>query len=83
MQITLNLRGLLAQYHPPGAGRDPRPLEVEDDATIGSVLAQLGVPRELAHLVLVNGVQVPGSRVETTLLHAQDLLAIWPPLSGG
>lgn len=83
MQITLTLRGMLAEYLPPGTGRYSRPVEVADDATIDTVLTHFHVPRELVHLVLVNGVQIPEAQLVTTPLHAHDTLAIWPPLSGG
>ena len=83
MQITLTLRGMLAQYLPPGTGRRSRALEVADDATVDAVLKHLAVPEELVHLVLVNGVHVHTAQLGTTPLHAQDELAIWPPLSGG
>ncbi len=83
MQITLTLSGMLGDYLPSGDGARERPLEVRPDATVGAVLDELGVPRELVHLVLVNGVRVAPSRLGTTPLHARDALAVWPPLSGG
>ena len=83
MQITLTLRGILAAHLPPGSGRHTRRVEVSEGATIEGALAQLRVPGELAHLVLLNGEQVPVSRLANTPLRAEDTLAIWPPLSGG
>ena len=83
MQITLTLRGSLAEYLPPGRGRRERPLEVADGATIRAVLTRLAVPDELVHLVLLNGVNVPPRDLESTVLRPQDSLAVWPPLSGG
>ncbi len=83
MRITLTLRGSLARYLPAGTGRYSRPLEVAVDATVGSVLKHLALPEDLVHLVLVNGEHVPSSQLGTTPLHAEDTLAIWPPLSGG
>ena len=83
MQIALTLRGMLAEYLPPGTGRYSRPVEVADDATIATVLTHFHVPKELVHLVLLNGVHFRQEQFDATLLHAQDTLAIWPPLSGG
>ncbi len=83
MQITITLRGMLTRYLPAGSGRQSRSVEVADDATIDAVLTHLDVPKELAHLVLLNGEAIPTSRFQTTALHAQDALAVWPPLSGG
>ena len=83
MLITLTLRGLLTKHLPPGSGRHSCPLEVADDVTVGEVLAGLRVPRELVHLVLLNGVNVPPRDLDSTALRAQDSPAVWPPLSGG
>ena len=83
MQIDLTLRGSLTEYLPPGDGRYSRRLEVADGATIDTVLVHLGVPLELVHLVLVNGVNVPRGQLGTLALRAHDTLAVWPPLSGG
>ena len=83
MQLTLTLRGMLTAYLPPGTGRHTRPLVVADDATVDAVLTHLRLPRELVHLVMVNGMQLPEAQYATTPLHEHDTLAIWPPLSGG
>ena len=83
MQIDLTLRGTLTDYLPPGEGRHSRSIEVADGATVDAVLAQLRVPQELVHLVLVNGVNVPRKQLGATALRARDTLAVWPPLSGG
>ncbi len=83
MEITLTLRGILAEHLPPGTGRYTRRVEVPEDASVAAALAQLRVPRDLVHLVLVNGVQVSPSEVASTTLRAEDELAVWPPLSGG
>ena len=83
MQITVTLRGMLKEYLPPGSERYSRPLKVAEGATIEAVLTQLDLPKELAHLVLLNGEHIPSSRLHATGLHAKDTLAVWPPLSGG
>ena len=83
MQITLKLYAMLSEYLPPGAVRNISHLEVPETATIGAVIEQLHLPRELAHLVMVNGVYVPPSQHLATPLKDTDTLAIWPPVAGG
>ncbi len=83
MQITIKLYAMLAEYLPPGAVRNIASLDVPDTTSIGKVIEQLRLPRELVHLVLVNGVYVPPSRHLTTSLKDTDTVAIWPPVAGG
>lgn len=83
MQITIKLYAMLSKYLPPGAERNASPLEVADGASIDAVVAQLNLPRELVHLVLLNGVFVPPDRRPATTLQEGDTVVIWPPVAGG
>ena len=58
-------------------------INISDGATIGSLLAELGVAEELCHLVLVNGVFVPPTQRKTTAIAEGDVVSVWPPVSGG
>jgi len=83
MQITIKLYAMLSDYLPPGAVRNVSTLELEDNDTVDNVITRLRLPRDLVHLVLVNGTYVtPEQRIEQTL-NEQDTLAIWPPVAGG
>ncbi|MEE4379513.1 MAG: MoaD/ThiS family protein [Candidatus Competibacteraceae bacterium] len=83
MQITIKLYAMLSDYLPPGAVRNVSTLELEDNDTVDNVITRLRLPRDLVHLVLVNGTYVaPEQRTELTL-NEQDALAIWPPVAGG
>ena len=53
--ITLKLFASLQQYLPPGTRGRQTPHDVPDGVTTGEVLSALGVPRESAHLIMVNG----------------------------
>ena len=87
MQITLTLRGSLTghlpEHLPAGSSRRSRRVEVAEGATIAAALDALRVPRELVHLVLLNGERVAVGQLATTALRPEDQLAVWPPLSGG
>ena len=83
MQITIKLYAMLADYLPPGAVRNVSTLELKESDTVDTVIDQLRLPKDLVHLVLVNGVYVaPEQRINQTL-NEQDALAIWPPVAGG
>ena len=84
MKITLKLYATLGQHLPPGAFQNAAQVEVAHDATLNDIIDAYQVPRELAHLVLINGFfaceadrDLPGRLTEG------DTLAIWPPVAGG
>ncbi len=83
MQITFKLFASLAPYLPDEARKNAVPLEVEEGTTIGAVLDRCAVPRQMCHLVLVNGFFVPPSARDTRVLTEGDTLAAWPPVAGG
>ncbi len=84
MKITFKLYATLGDLLPPHAKRNIAEIEVDDDVTLHSIIDQYRVPRELAHLVLINGVFVcDADRDESGLLKEGDVLAIWPPVAGG
>lgn len=84
MKITFKLYATLGDLLPSHAVRNIATIEVEEDATLHSIIDQYRVPRELAHLVLINGVFVcDADRDQSGLLKEGDALAIWPPVAGG
>jgi len=84
MKITFKLYATLGDLLPSHAKRNIAEIEVDEGATLHSIIDQYRVPRELAHLVLINGVFVcDADRDESGLLNEGDVLAIWPPVAGG
>lgn len=83
MTITLKLFATLSRYLPAQAQRNIARLELQDGATIGSVLDALGVPRGEVHLTLVDGVFVPLDALDGRRLKDGETLAVWPPVAGG
>ena len=82
--ITFKLYATLQDLLPKGAVRNAVAIEIAEDASLNDVIDRYQVPRELAHLVLVNGVFVGrAERDAPGLLSAGDVLAIWPPVAGG
>jgi sulfur carrier protein ThiS len=79
MTVQLALFANLSTYHPDGeGGRSARPIDVADGATVGDLIARLGLP-DGPRVVLVNG-RHAGDEQE---LHDDDRLAIFPPIAGG
>ncbi|HRJ52699.1 MAG TPA: MoaD/ThiS family protein [Candidatus Thiothrix moscowensis] len=84
MNITLKLYANLSPLLPVNAQRNAVAVEVPEDATLNTVIDLFRVPREQAHLVLLNGVFVcHADRDQAGRLKAGDTLAIWPPVAGG
>ena len=82
--ITFKLYATLQDLLPKGAVRNAVAIEIGKDASLNDVIDRYKVPRELAHLVLVNGVFVcHADRDAPGLLNPGDVLAIWPPVAGG
>ncbi len=83
MRINFELYASLMQYLPPGATRHRIESELPEGLTPHQVLDRFGVPREQAHLVLLNGVFLHQSKRDEPCLVDGDLLAVWPPVAGG
>ena len=83
MKITLKLYATLGEYLPEGAFENIIDIEVPADASLNWIIDRYRVPRELTHLVLVNGIYFPGSDRDQPLLEEGDAVAIWPPIAGG
>ncbi len=56
-------------------------IEVEDGLTVTELIEQLQIPKEMAQLVLVNGVNIEGEYSRT--LQEGDTLSVFPPVAGG
>ncbi len=83
MIVRVKLYAKLDRYLPDGASGNQADLDVAEDATVTRVLTGLGLPPEVCHLVLINGVYVaPGDRAKQALQDG-DHLAVWPPVAGG
>ena len=82
-QATVKLFASLGSYLPPGAKDNAIKLTLPDSSTIGSTLAQLNVPKEACHLVLLNGHFVAPSRRANHVVGDGDTIAVWPPVAGG
>jgi sulfur carrier protein ThiS len=84
VRMTLKLYASLTQYLPEAFRKNhAMPLDVDASATIGSIIAPLGMPPALVKLVVLNGVFVPPGERAVTRFANGDVLAIWPPIAGG
>jgi sulfur-carrier protein len=83
MQITLKLYATLSDYLPEGSIKHRTVLDIANKDTAYDVIERYHVPRERAHLVLLNGIYLTPEQREQATFKEGDTLAIWPPVAGG
>lgn len=83
MKITLKLYASLMPYLPETDQRHAVDIEIDPSTTPYDVVDSMGIPRKLAHLVVVNGVFVCGDDRHIAAFREGDVLALWPEVAGG
>ncbi|UCH05783.1 MAG: MoaD/ThiS family protein [Candidatus Thorarchaeota archaeon] len=80
MRVRVKLYATLQKYAPPST-EVGEPFHIElNGSTILDLVEQLGIERELAHIVMVNGAQVEDMSQK---LESDALVVIFPPIGGG
>lgn len=83
IRLRIKLFASLHVYLPEGAARNEVTVEYPARITPNALLDALGVPREMAHLVLRNGVYLKPAERDRPVLNDGDAFAVWPPVAGG
>ncbi len=88
MKITFKLFAMLSDHLPSqvdGVSRVGNQIELElpEGTTVQQVIDRFALPRNLVHLVLVDGRYVDKDARATETLSDGRVLAIWPPIAGG
>ena len=83
MRITFKLFASLVEYLPAGSRDNTTSIEIEPGTSVHAVLERLQMPRERAHLVLLNGIYLNAAERDSRVLKEGDVLAVWPPVAGG
>jgi molybdopterin converting factor small subunit len=79
VKVEVRLFATLASFLP-AHGRDgAAEIEIPEGSTVTEVTRCLGIPHDLARVVLVNGRDIGPE----ALLTARDVVTIFPPLAGG
>ena len=79
MKVEVRLFATLASFLPAHGRAGAAELELPEGSTVTEVTRCLGIPPDLARVVLVNGRDMgPEAR-----LAARDVVTIFPPLAGG
>ena len=83
MKITLKLFMMLRDNLPPGNDGEKVELEVEEGTRPVDIIKKYEIPREMAHLVMVDGYHLLPEEIEHRALKPGEVLAIFPPIAGG
>jgi molybdopterin converting factor small subunit len=79
VRIEVRLFANLAAFLPPHGHDGVAELEIPDGSTVTEVTHRLGIPHDLARVVLVNGRDADSE----ARLAPRDVVTIFPPLAGG
>jgi sulfur carrier protein ThiS len=82
MRIEVEFNDSLVAYLPTDAEQHRAGVEVAEGSSVNAVLDYLAVPREKAHLVLLNGVFLRRRDRDWIELQDGDVIAVWPPAGG-
>ena len=83
MRLIFKLYASLADYLPEEASKHSVEININDSDSPYSILERFNVPKEEAHLILLNGVYVQLAEREQAIFKDGDTLAVWPPVAGG
>jgi molybdopterin converting factor small subunit len=81
IEIKIKLFATLKKLLPPNAEGSIATIEVEEGLTVAGLIDQLQIPKEMAQLVLVNGINIEGEYSRT--LQEGDTVSVFPPVAGG
>ena len=84
MHLILKLYAGLETYLPADARDNSTLLDIDGSTTVHDVIDRFKVPRNEAHIILLNGVfVVPGERDKAGIFKDGDTMALWPKVAGG
>ena len=83
MKITLKCFAFLAKHLPKNAKANAAIVDIEDNMSVHQVIDLFSINREEAYLVILNGVFICPPDRDSTILVANDTLALWPEVAGG
>jgi len=82
--VTVKLFAGLMKYLPVNSTKSHGfDYEIDEASTVGGLIDDLNLPRDVIHIVLLNGVYLDADNRDATTLAEGDTLGFWPPVAGG
>jgi len=83
-EMTVKLFASLMDYLPVKSTKSHGfAYEITDKTTVGYLIDDLKLPRNVIHIVLLNGVYLDAETRDEKILSEGDILGFWPPVAGG
>ncbi|MEE2708274.1 MAG: MoaD/ThiS family protein [Gemmatimonadota bacterium] len=79
MTISVKLFATLRKHLPPDAVNKTAIIDLDDDATIDSLIETMNIPGGSVHLILIDGKYAP----KGSTLHDGAVVSFFPPIAGG
>lgn len=83
MKIQLKFFASFTANLPEGSQGNLATVDIPEGMTVHEVLDRYRIPRDLAQIVLVNGVFVTVPDRDQRCFNEGDTLAVWPAVAGG
>ena len=83
MQVSVTLFGGLRHFLPAGSSFNRCSLEIDDGASLETLLGQLQIPADKPYLVLLNDSKINAEDYAAIEIGADDEIVLLPPIKGG
>jgi len=82
--MTVKLFASLMEYLPVNSTKSHGfDYKITDSTTVGYLIDDLKLPRNVIHIVLLNGAYLDAETRNDVVLTEGDILGFWPPVAGG
>jgi len=83
-KVTVKLFAGLMEYLPVNSTKSHGfEYDISDNSSVGYLIDDLKLPRNVIHIVLLNGVYLNAETRDKTELKEGDVLGFWPAVAGG
>ena len=83
-KVTVKLFAGLMEYLPVNSTKSHGfEYDISRNKTVGYLIDDLKLPRNVIHIVLLNGIYLDAETRDQTILKENDVLGFWPAVAGG
>jgi sulfur carrier protein ThiS len=83
MKISVTLFGGLRQYLPAGSGYNNCDIEIEEGASLQTLLTKVAIPDGKPYLVMHNDTRITAEQYAELNIQSDDQVVLLPPIKGG
>ena len=83
MKISVTLFGALRHYLPAGSGFNRCEIEIDEGASLLSLLGKIPIPEGKPYLVMHNDTRVTPEQYAQLNIQSSDEVVLVPPIKGG